>query len=322
MMTDPKVLDDIFKFYTENIEFVEGELNKAEFQNQNFDPEKATGRFIQGYASTPAWDSDGESVVKSGLDISYYANQGWLNWMHNNSPNHVIGIPVYSKIDHKGFFTKGMLFNNEMATHVWNLASELKDLGYPRRLGYSIEGKVVARSAINKSKIVKAKVTNVAITHIPVNTEATFELVAKSFVPSAYDDVVSYIMKDLSSLNKDALAPVAKLGLAAGNAWGSSNYDDEGAEALRVESLEGVSGNKKDGKAVVGNTSSSEAELEARLSSAYKSAHKSHTELVSLLKAVHPSASDVLLEEIVGLVYKADGIDNFIRIIDNSEVLK
>lgn len=320
-MTDPKILDDVFKFYTENIEFIEGEMNKAEFQNINFDPEKATGRFIQGYASTPAWDSDGESVIKSGLDITYYANQGWLNWMHNNSPNHVIGIPVYSKIDHIGFFTKGMLFMNEMATHVWNLAAELKELGYPRRLGYSIEGKVLARSAINKSKIVKAKVTNVAVTHIPVNTEATFEIVAKSFVPSAYDDVVSYIMKDLS-LNKDALAPVANLGLKAGHNWGSSNYDKEGAEALRVESLEGASANKKQNGAVVGNTSSSEAELEARLSSAYKSAHESHKELFSLLKAVHPKASDVLLEEIIGLVHRADGIDNFVKILNESDVLK
>jgi len=320
-MTDPKILDDVFRFYTENIEFVEGELNKAEFHNMNFDPEKATGRFIQGYASTPAWDSDGESVIKSGLDITYYVNQGWLNWMHNNSPNHVIGIPVYSKIDHKGFFTKGMLFNNDMATHVWNLANELKELGHPRRLGYSIEGKVLARSAINKSKIVKAKVTNVAVTHIPVNTEATFEVVAKSFVPSAYDAVVSYIMKDLS-LKKDALDAVAGLGLKAGHNWGSSNYDDEGSEALRVESLEGSGGNKKKGGAVVGNTPESEAELEARLSSAYKSAHKSHKELVSLLKTVHPEANDVLLEEIVGLVYKADGIENFIRIINDSDVLK
>jgi hypothetical protein len=320
-MTDPKVLDDVFKFYTENIEFIEGELNKAEFQNVNFDPEKATGRFIQGYASTPAWDSDGESVLKSGLDITYYASQGWLNWMHNNSPNHVIGIPVYSKIDHIGFFTKGMLFMNEMATHVWNLAEELKNLGYPRRLGYSIEGKVVARSAINKSKIVKARVTNVAVTHIPVNTEATFEIVAKSFVPPAYDEIVSYIMKDLS-LKKDALEPVVKLGLAAGHNWGSSNYSDEGSEALRTESLEGSAGNKKKDGAIIGNTPSSEAELEARLSSAYKSAHQSHKDLILLLKAAHPIASDVLLEEIVGLVYKADGIDNFIRIIQNSDELK
>lgn len=307
-MTDPKTFDDIFQFYTDNIEFVEGEMNKAEFNNTNFDSSKATGRFIQGYASTPAWDSDGESIVKSGLDISYYVNQGWLNWMHNNSPNHVIGIPVYSKIDHIGFFTKGMLFNNEMATHVWNLATELKSLGHPRKLGYSIEGKVVARSAINKSKIVKAKVTNVAVTHIPVNTEATFEAVTKSFVPPAYDEIVNYIMKDLS-LKKD-LAGIAGNGMAAGNNWGSNNYASNG-EAVRNESLDG------DPK-----RQNSEDELETRLRSNFRLAQKSHKDLITLLKAIHPSSSDVLLEEIVSLVYRADGIDNFLRIIKDSNILQ
>jgi hypothetical protein len=238
--------------------------------------------------------------------------------MHNNSPNHVIGIPVYSKIDHIGFFTKGMLFNNDMATHVWTLASELKDLGYPRKLGYSIEGKVVARSAINKSKIVKAKVTNVAVTHIPVNTEATFEVVSKSFVPPAYDEIVTYIMKDLS-LKKD-LAAIADVGAMAGHSFGSSNYT--GHESLRTEDLEGANNNTYKDKAVTGNNPSSEEELERRLTSAYHGAHKSHKELISLLKAVHPRASDVLLEEIVNLVHKADGVDNFVRIINDSSVLK
>jgi hypothetical protein len=241
--------------------------------------------------------------------------------MHNNSPNHVIGIPVYSKIDHIGFFTKGMLFNNEMATHVWTLATELKSLGYPRKLGYSIEGKVVARSAINKSKIIKAKVTNVAVTHIPVNTEATFEAVSKSFVPPAYDKVVEYIMKDIA-FKKDAtaaLAAISNAGSVAGHSFGSSNYN--GSETLRTESLEGANTNVIKNDAIVGNNPDSEKELEARLSSAYRNAHKSHTELMSLLKAVHPGTSDVLLEAIVDLVHKANGIENFIRIINDSKIL-
>jgi len=311
-------IDDILQFYTDDIEFLEGPIDKSEYVNENFDSMKATGRFIQGYASTPAWDSDGESIVKSGLDISYYIKQGWCNWMHNNSPNHVIGIPVYSKIDHKGFFTKAMLFNNDMATHVWNLATELKSLGHPRRLGYSIEGKVIARSSINKSKIVKAKVTNVAVTHIPVNTEATFECVSKSFVPPAYDEIVTYIMKDLS-LKKD-LAAIGSVGAVAGHSFGSSNYT--GHESLRTEDLEGANTNAIKNNAIVGNKQSSEEELEARLSANFSNAHKSHKELITLLKAVHPRASDVLLEEIVGLVYKADGIHNFVRIIKDSNVLQ
>ena len=317
-MTDQKVLDDILQFYTDSIEFIEGSINKAEFVNQNFDPSKASGRFIQGYASTPAWDSDGESIVKSGLDIDYYMKQGVLNWMHQNKPDTIIGIPVYSKIDHIGFFTKGMLFKNiKMAEDVWNLGQELSSLGNPRRLGFSIEGKVIARSSINKSKIIKAKVTNVAVTHIPVNTEATFECVSKSFVPPAYDEIVTYIMKDLS-LKKD-LTAIGGVGMVAGHSFGSSNYT--GSESLRTEDLEGAVKNQMKDGAVVGNKQSSEDELEARLHSNFRSAQKSHKELITLLKTVHPKASDVLLEEIVGLVHKADGIDNFVRIINDSSVL-
>lgn len=315
-MTDN--LNDIFSFYIDNIEFKEEVLDKAFIdQYKRIDLSKSTGRLVAGYASTSDVDSDGESIVQKGLDISYYQKSGWLNFMHNNNPSHVIGIPIESYIDNRGFYTKGMLLNNEMANHVWSLEQELKSLGYPRHLGFSIEGKVVGRSAVNKSKIVKAKVTNVAITHIPVNTAATFETVSKSFVPPTYDEVVSYIMKDLP-LKKD-LAQLNSPGLSAGHSFGSDNYS--GGEVLRTEDLEGAVKNQYKGQAATGNTASSEVELDERLNSAYRSAHKSHSELMTLLKTVHPTASDNLLSEIANLVYKANGIDNFIKIITESEVL-
>lgn len=315
----PEDLNDIFSFYIDAIEFKEEQLDKAFIdQYKRIDLSKSTGRIVKGYASTSDVDSDGETIVQKGLDIEYYQKSGWLNFMHNNNPSHVIGIPIESYIDNKGFFTKGMLLNNDMANHVWALELELKSLGYPRHLGFSIEGKVVGRSAVNKSKIVKAKVTNVAITHIPVNTAATFESVSKSFVPPSYDEVVSYIMKDLP-LKKD-LAALSGPGMVAGSNFGSNNYS--GGESLRTESLEGAVTNQYTGKAVAGNQKSSEDELDERINSAYRSAHKSHSELITLLKAVHPTASDNLLSEMVNLVYKANGIDNFIKIISESEVLK
>jgi len=310
-------LNDIFQFYVDKIEMSEGPVEKSEFTNKNFDPSKATGRFVQGYASTPAWDTDGESIIKSGLDITYYNEQGWLNWMHTNKPDHIIGIPVYSKIDSVGFFTKGMLFNNEMATHVWNLGKELQQLGYPRKLGYSIEGKVVQRSAINKSKIIKAKVTNVAVTHIPVNTEATFELVSKSFVPDKYDEIVNYIVKDLD-FQKD-LAALDSGGMSM-TAQSHVSPGDTGRKVLQVESLEGSDANPKSNGVIVGNPS--DKEMGDRLTTAYKTAYKSRTDLLCLMKSIHPKASDSLLETIVDLVYKAGGVDHFVKIINESEVLK
>jgi hypothetical protein len=316
-MTDDK-MKDIFQFYIENLELAEGKVEKSEFKNINFDPTKATGRFVQGYASTPAWDSDGESIVKSGLDVDYYNKQGWLNWMHKNEPSHIIGIPVYSKIDHVGFFTKGMLLSNDMATHVWNLGKELEQLGYPRKLGFSIEGKVVQRSSINKSKIVKAKVTNVAVTHIPVNIEATFEVVSKSFVPSTYDEIVSYIMKDLD-LQKNLAALDSGGGAQTANA--PIKGGDTGEKVLQTESLEGSGGNPKEHGVLVGNPS--DKELGERLTSAYRTAYKSgSSDLATFMRMVHPEASDSLLKSLVELIYLADGPDNFVKIIEESNILE
>lgn len=312
-----KALDDIFRFYIEEMEISEGSIDKSEFTNKNYDPSKASGRFVQGYASTPAWDSDGESIIKSGLDIDYYNRQGFLNFMHVNKPDHIIGVPVYSKIDHIGFFTKGMLFkNNKMADDVWILAKELAELGHPRKLGFSIEGKVVQRSSINKSKIIKAKVTNVAVTHIPVNTEATFEIVTKSFVPDSYDEVVNYIVKDIE-LQKNISA--LNSGVQAQTANAPITSEDTGTKVLQRESLEGSGGNPKEHGVIVGNPS--DKELGKRLTSAYQTAYKSRNDLMLLLKTVHPKVSDVLLETIVDLVYKAGGPGNFVKIIENSNIL-
>jgi len=198
-----------------------------------------------------------------------------------------------------------------MANHVWALGKELAELGNPRRLGFSIEGKVVQRSEINKSKIVKAKVTNVAITHIPVNTEATFELVSKSFVPPSYDEIVGYIVKDLS-FAKD-LGALSSPGLTTATHHVSPG--DTGSPTLQVESLEGS--NKK---VVTGNPS--DPELEKRLSNAYNmAARKSKEDLLILMKAIHPEASDVLLDKIAELIVKAGGSTEFVRIIKDSEVL-
>ena len=44
-------------------------------------------------------------------------------------------------------------------------------MGTPRRLGFSIEGKVEQRAASDKTTIARATIRNVAVTHCPVNPE-------------------------------------------------------------------------------------------------------------------------------------------------------
>ena len=66
------------------------------------------------------------------------------------------------------------------------MAKALQKTG-TRRLGFSIEGKVVERDGHNK--ILRARIRDVAITRVPVNTMCTFGLLVKSFADaSAIED--------------------------------------------------------------------------------------------------------------------------------------
>lgn len=143
-------------------------------------------RIIRGYASTPAADRQGESLVQKGLDISDFINSGWLNYDHDNSI--ILGYPTSNTtVDDTGLWVEGELLEGvEMSDQLWNLALSLQKSGAPRRLGFSVEGKVLERDG---NTIVKAKIYNCALTPNPVNTEATWEAVVKSFDPGNDIDV-------------------------------------------------------------------------------------------------------------------------------------
>lgn len=143
-------------------------------------------RIIRGYASTPASDRQGESLVQKGLDISDFIKSGWLNYDHDNSV--ILGYPTdNTAVDENGLWVEGELLEGvEMSDNLWNLALSLQKSGAPRRLGFSVEGKVLERDG---NTIVKAKIYNCALTPNPVNTEATWEAVVKSFDPASSIDV-------------------------------------------------------------------------------------------------------------------------------------
>lgn len=135
---------------------------------------------IAGYASTDDEDRQGDSIIQKGLDISDFVNYGYFNLDHRNDM--ILGYPDKSacKIDNKGFYVEGTLLKGvPAAQHMWEAAVALKKSNAPRKLGFSVEGKVLQRNALGK--IVKAKIYNVAITANPVNPNATFEALCKSF---------------------------------------------------------------------------------------------------------------------------------------------
>lgn len=141
---------------------------------------------IGGYASTSTEDRQGDEILQRGIDYSDFVDYGYFNYDHDNSK--ILGYPDKSKckIDGKGFYVEGVLLKGvELAKTIWDTAVALAKSGAPRKLGFSVEGKVLKRNAANQ--IVKAKIYNVAITANPVNPQATWDALVKSFTNNQAD---------------------------------------------------------------------------------------------------------------------------------------
>lgn len=141
---------------------------------------------IAGYASTSDPDRQGDEIIQKGLDYSDFVNYGWFNFDHSNDK--ILGYPDKEKckIDSKGFYVEGTLLKDiPLAKSMWETAIALKKSNAPRKLGFSVEGKVLQRNDLGQ--IVKAKIYNVALTYNPVNVNATFEALCKSFTDNEED---------------------------------------------------------------------------------------------------------------------------------------
>lgn len=141
---------------------------------------------LGGIASTIDADSDGESLDPNGFDITPLMTNGVVNWHHQakGQPKTIIGEPIKGEIRPEGLYLETMLYpSSQIARDVYELAQTLEQDSKTRRLGYSIEGKVLKRKSNNKQspdykKILKAAITGVAITHMPKNPK-TFANIIK-----------------------------------------------------------------------------------------------------------------------------------------------
>lgn len=211
MATDLYIDKGGFRVWLPDVEFVKSE-----------DEDAFNSRRIRGIMSTSSEDRQSERVLAKGLDFNPFLQYGHFNDNHSQSTSAVVGYPesaYYSKEIKKGgksiegWLTEGYVIKGtKRADDIWELAKALA--GTPdRRLGFSIEGKVLRRS---NNVIEKALIRNVAITNCPVNTECTWSTLAKSF----WDEDTA--MKSLT----------AGYGAAGGPAT------QTGGSALGVESLE------------------------------------------------------------------------------------
>lgn len=159
-------------------------------------------RRIGGVVSTETLDRQNEMLLQNGLDFNEFVNYGWFNDNHKvapseNNPNpsnttNLVGYPELAQQFKKGeilpdgniakancHWAEGYLLEGyKPADDLWNLAQALNKT--PRRLGFSVEGKIQRRDPLNKSTVTKAIVREVAITKAPVNTDTQLQVLVKS----------------------------------------------------------------------------------------------------------------------------------------------
>jgi len=150
---------------------------------------------LGGIASTADEDSDGEFLDPKGFNIKPLIEKGLVNWHHQakTNPGTIVGEPTKAEIRKDGLYIETKLYpSSPVAVDIWNLAKTLEADSNTRRLGYSIEGKVVERKSENPSspdykKITKAIITGVAITHMPKNPK-TFANIIKGDIDDISDE--------------------------------------------------------------------------------------------------------------------------------------
>lgn len=198
-------------------------LSKA----QNGDVEPWT---IEGLASTASQDQQGEVVLVKGLDLSYFdQGKGTFNWNHfgDKDPSSVVGlIKSHRRTDAGELFVKGILLKNlPKAQGVYNLLKALDAEGETRRMGMSIEGKVLHRQ--NKV-IYKAWVKAIALTMDPVNADTHVNF-AKSFAGAEYAEQGDSWMTQVDGATLERALSIASS--TAGSVTGGSILTPEALES-------------------------------------------------------------------------------------------
>lgn len=188
-------------------------IDSDSFIEKSYDGEK--GNYIRGWASTPSRDRDGDIILPDSLDIHNFLERGYINYEHKRGDAYKLGIPTKNTyIDpKKGLFVEAKLFmDNPYAKEMWNLSRNLAKSGSGRKVGFSIEGKMMGRDYKNPSIIKSVKVNNVSLTTNPANTEATWETFTKSFVTG--DDMPAEDVDNPGDVDMEGAAALRRQSIA------------------------------------------------------------------------------------------------------------
>jgi hypothetical protein len=151
---------------------------------------------IGGIASTYDKDSDGENLDPTGFDLSTFINKGTFNWNHttNKDPLAIIGEPTSAVIKDGKLHVEGELYDDsEKAKSVYKLMQVFEKNSKTRRLGFSIEGKVLERDPENESIVKKAMITGCAVTPMPKNAKTFANIIKGEFTPEFVEEEIPEI---------------------------------------------------------------------------------------------------------------------------------
>lgn len=166
-------------------------------------------RTVSGYASTEAEDDAGEKILKSGIsealdDYMKFAN---IREMHKDS---AVGVAEDAFVDEKGLYLVAKVVDESAWAKV--VAGVYK--------GFSVGGKVLKRSATDRSIIEKLRLCEISLVDRPCNPEAVFDVYKTADANDGNDMELDYQMwvDGLPEIVKSAQAEgqdVTELALAA-----------------------------------------------------------------------------------------------------------
>jgi len=149
---------------------------------------------IKGVATSEREDEDGDFVDQDGLEWGYFKSHGFITYEHPLGVMNIVGHPtdvspttvekdgkVFKATDIEGL----LLLDDELGKKIYEKSLSLKKAGGHRRLGFSIEGKVLPGGRQGK-RITKARVVSVAVSAAPKNRDSWFEPLAASMFGGGY----------------------------------------------------------------------------------------------------------------------------------------
>ncbi len=153
--------------YTDEVFRYSAEITKAE-QNSEGD------WVFDAVASLPGKDLQGEGMDPMGLETDYFFGKGlpkgaggYIGYDHK--PGVIVGVPLDGKISPSGFRLRWKGIKTAFMQQIVDQMRALREAGWPRRYGMSVEGVVRERDPEDPSKIRRAFIRNVDLTPTPVH---------------------------------------------------------------------------------------------------------------------------------------------------------